>query len=284
MKKQFQNKVVIITGGGSGIGFAAAKAFAKAGAKVLILGRQIPKLRAAQKSIGVFGFCRVYRADVAQPKSIEKVFKQIEKEYRHIDVLVSCAGIYGPIGNHHENNLELWKQAIEINLLGTVNCIHTVLPFMLKQKGGKIVNLSGGGAVQPFPNFSAYATSKAAVVRFTENLAEEYRTKNIQINVIAPGAVNTSFLDLVIKAGPKNAGREFYKKSLVQKQTGGDPADLAAELIVWLSSPANKLTGKLISAKWDLWRKFDKKTVSLLNKNSKYTLRRIDEKYFYEKP
>jgi NAD(P)-dependent dehydrogenase (short-subunit alcohol dehydrogenase family) len=283
MKKLFENKIAVVTGGGSGIGFAAAKAFAGAGAQVIILGRQAGKLKAAQKKIQQLGLCEAYTVDVSKTEDVEKVFKALEKKFKHLDVLVNCAGIYGPIGAHHKNDLGLWKSALEINLFGTVNCVHSVLPVMLKQKAGKIVNLSGGGAVQPFPNFSAYAVSKAAVVRFTENLAEEYNHKNIQINAIAPGAVNTLFLDLVMKAGPENAGKEFYKKSLGQKQTGGDSPDLAAELIVWLASPENKLTGKLISAKWDPWRRLAKTKIALLNNNNRYTLRRIDNKYFYEK-
>lgn len=283
MKKPFENKTIVITGGGSGIGFAAAQAFAGAGAQVVILGRQAGKLKSAQKKIQQLGLCEAYTVDVSKTEAVEKAFKALKKKFKHLDVLVNCAGIYGPIGAHHKNDLGLWKSALEINLFGTVNCVHSVLPVMLKQKAGKIINLSGGGAVQPFPNFSAYAVSKAAVVRFTENLAEEYRHKNIQINAIAPGAVNTLFLDLVIKAGPENAGKEFYKKSLEQKQSGGDSAEVVAELILSLASPANKLTGKLISAKWDAWRKFNKAEVVKLNQNSQYTLRRVDNKYFYEK-
>jgi 3-oxoacyl-[acyl-carrier protein] reductase len=280
MKFNFKNKVVLVTGGGSGIGYVTALAFVQAGARVIIFGRQVTKIKEAAKKISLDGQCEAVVLDVSKVRMVEKVLKNIFKKYKRIDVLVNCAGIYGPIGKHHENNLGFWKEAVEINLLGTVNCVHSVLPFMLKCKAGKIINLSGGGAVQPFPNFSAYATSKAAIVRYTENLAQEYKNNNIQINAIAPGAVNTIFLDQVLKAGKRSVGKDFYQKSLQQKQSGGDSPKIAAELILSLASSDNKLTGKLISAKWDAWQKFGKEYIKELNLSNEFTLRRIDNKYF----
>lgn len=209
--------------------------------------------------------------------------KKFKKTYKKIDVLINCAGVYGPIGQFHTNNLQDWQSAVQINLLGTANVCHAFLPLMLKKKKGKIVNLSGGGAVQPFPNFSSYAVSKAAVVRFTENLAKEYKDKNIQVNAVSPGAINTLFLDQVIKAGAKKVGTEFYQKSVEQKKTGGDSPELAAELMLFLCSKfAHNLTGKLIAAKWDSWKNFTKEQVEKFNQKSDFSLRRIDNKYFKE--
>src|SRR6266404_1485446 len=210
-KQEFKNQVVVITGGASGIGLAVAKAFAKAKAKVIILGRDPKKLQLATRQMSKLS-CLTVKCDVADGKAVANAVNKIVATHARIDILVNCAGIYGPIGKFHETDLDSWKEALGTNLLGTVNVCHAVLPFMLKQKHGAIVNLSGGGAVQPFPNFSAYATSKAAVVRFTENLAEENQPYNIKINAVAPGAINTVFLDKVLKAGPKKAGMEFYNK------------------------------------------------------------------------
>ncbi len=281
MKYNFSNKVVVITGGGSGIGLVMGHAFAQAGAKVIILGRDKEKLKTAQKKIQAVGFCDYRLLDVSNIKQVQKVFLGINKDYARLDILVNCAGVYGPIGRLHENDISFWQEALKINLFGTVDCVHTALPFMLKQKKGKIINLSGGGAVQPFPNFSAYATSKAAVVRFTENIAEEYKDKNIQINAIAPGAINTTFLKQVLKAGSAKAGKDFYNKSVVQNKSGGDSPEVAAELVLFLCSPAaQNITGKLISAKWDLWQKWNLKQLNDIKHSSQYTLRRIDNKYF----
>ena len=281
MALAYKDKVAVITGGGSGIGLAIALAFAKTGASVAILGRDEKKLAAAQKQILEFGKCRIYRADVSNAKQVKKIFSNIHHEFKHIDVLVNCAGLYGPIGLFHTLDLSAWHSAFAINFLGTANCVRAVLPFMLKAKKGKIITLSGGGAVQPFPNFSAYSTSKAAVVRFTETVAKEYENKNIQINAIAPGAVNTSVLEQVLKSGPKKVGEEFYKKSLEQKRTGGDSVENAAELVLYLcSGQSSNVTGKLISAKWDGWQKWNKANLTKIKNSSVYTLRRIDNKYF----
>ena len=278
-KHNFKNQVVVVTGGSGGIGKATAVAFVNAGAKVIIGGRDIKKLRAISKEIDC-DFCQV---NVENLKSVKKFVLKVVKKYKKIDVLINSAGIYGPIGQFHTNNLKDWEQAIKINLFGVVNVTHTVLPIMFKQKKGKIINLSGGGAVQPFPNFSAYATSKASVVRFTENLAKEYEKNNIQINAVAPGAINTLFLDQVIKAGEKKVGKDFYEKSLEQKKTGGDSPELAAELMLFLCSPNSfNITGKLIAAKWDGWKNFTAEQISKFNLKSDYTLRRIDNKYFKE--
>lgn len=133
--------------------------------------------------------------NVTKPDDIEYLFKWIEKEYGKIEVVINCAGIYGPIGKFHTNNLALWHKTINVNLLGTVNVCHAILKRM---KTGKIINFSGGGALYPRPRFSAYATSKAAVVRFTETLAKEY--PKVQINCIAPGFIRTKMTKNIQKS------------------------------------------------------------------------------------
>lgn len=276
---KFLNQVVLITGGGGGIGKAAALAFVKKGAKVVIAGRDEAKLKLSSKEIGADYFL----VNVDDEVSAKNLVKQTVDKYKSLDILVNCAGVYGPIGKFHTNDLKLWKEALNINLVGTVNMAHAALAIMSKQQAGKIINLSGGGAVQPFENFSAYATSKAAVVRFTENLAKEYMQFNIQVNAVAPGAINTKFLDQVLEAGEEKVGAEFFKKSLEQQKTGGDDPNLAADLIVYLAQPNCKLTGKLISAKWDPWQNWKSDDIAKINSKSEYTLRRIDNKYFNEK-
>src|SRR2546422_5106215 len=137
------------------------------------------------------------------------------EKFGRIDVLVNAAGIYGPIGPLVENDLEEWVQAVQINLLGAVYCMHAWLPRMLARGKGVVINFSGGGAVAPFPRFSAYSASKAAVVRLTETVAEEVKDSGVRINAIAPGAVNTRLLDQILAAQDR-AGQEFYAKALEQ--------------------------------------------------------------------
>ncbi len=122
------------------------------------------------------------------------------------------------------------------------------MPLFRGSGFGKIVNLSGGGATAPLPFFSAYAASKAALVRLTETFAEELKAARVDVNAIAPGALNTRLLDEVLAAGPEQVGADFYARSLKQQDEGGAPLDKGAELAVFLASAASDgITGKLLS-------------------------------------
>ena len=148
------------------------------------------------------------------------------------------------------------------------------MEIMKAQKFGKILVSGGGGATKPMPNFTAYAASKAGVVRFAETLAGEVAEDGIAINVIAPGALDTLMLDEVLKAGPHLVGEAFYEQCVEVKQRGGDSAELAARLCVFLaSSRSDGISGKLISAKWDPWADLPQYTEFL--ESDIYTLRRI---------
>jgi NAD(P)-dependent dehydrogenase (short-subunit alcohol dehydrogenase family) len=134
---------------------------------------------------------------------------------------------------------------------------------------------AGGGATNPLPGISAYAASKAAIVRFAETLAEETREYRIDVNAIAPGALNTRMLDEALAAGPDKVGRGFYERALKQKERGGAPLDKGAQLAVFLGSAASDgITGKLISAVWDPWETLPEHLDDLQHTDI-YTLRRI---------
>src|SRR6185436_7692534 len=123
------------------------------------------------------------------------------------------AGVQGPIGSIEEVDWAEWVRAIEINLFGSVLMCRAVLPYFKSRRAGKILQLSGGGATSPMPRVSAYAASKAAIVRFVETLAEEVRADGIDVNAIAPGAVNTRLLEGVLAAGVDRAGAALYARA-----------------------------------------------------------------------
>jgi NAD(P)-dependent dehydrogenase (short-subunit alcohol dehydrogenase family) len=192
-----------------------------------------------------------------------------------LDIAVCNAGVYGPIGRTEDVPWDAWVAAIETNLLGTVLTCRAVVPQMRKQGHGKIIVISGGGATRPLPRFSAYAASKAAVVRFAETLAEELRGSGIDVNSVSPGALNTRMLDEVLLAGPEKTGSSFYAKAAEQKEKGGTPLSVAAELVAFLASPAcDGISGRLISAVWDNWRELPAE--HLRATSDRYTLRRIE--------
>lgn len=271
-----EDKVSIITGGSMGIGKAIASAFAKEGSHLVLTSRTESELETAKREIENSSSTKVeiFRADVSQPKEVTDLVDFTLTKFNTIYILVNCAGIYGPIGFVTDIDNEKWREAININLYGTFLCVRAVLPTMIKNNAGKIINLSGGGATSPLPRFSAYSTSKAAVVRLTETLAEEMREYNIDINAIAPGAVNTRLLDQALAAG-EAAGKDFLARSIRQKQEGGVPPEEVAELAIFLaSSKSDGLSGKLISLLWDNWKEIPQHLDKIMSSDI-YTMRRI---------
>jgi len=276
-----KDKIAVVTGGSRGIGKAVVEALAANGCRVVAVSRSAEELKSLQDELERSGLrIEIESVDVSDYDLVQKLISGVVEKFGTIDILINAAGIYGPIGLFGDNDIKKWAQTLQINLMGAANCAHAVLPIMTKNKSGKIINFSGGGAVNSFPHFSAYATSKAAVVRFTENLAAEYKDFNIQVNAVAPGAVNTKLLGEVLAAGPEKAGKDFYEKSVKQQQEGGEDPKLAADLILFLVS--SDLTGKLISAKWDNWKEWNEAEIERINDSQEYTLRRIDNKYFKE--
>jgi NAD(P)-dependent dehydrogenase (short-subunit alcohol dehydrogenase family) len=269
----------IITGASQGFGLEVAKYFLQEGASVALCARDAQKLAQAKEQLLPY-VCNsakllVSQTDISKPDQMSALVDLALNEFNRIDILVANAGIYGPKGSIDEIDWDEWSQAIDINLKGTVLQCRAVLPHMKKQQHGKIIILSGGGATKPMPNLSAYAASKAAVVRFAETLAEEVRDYHIDVNTIAPGALNTRLLDEILEAGPEKVGEGFYAQSVKQKQNGGAGLEVGARLCVFLAAQeSNGITGRLISAVWDPWEHLAAKT-EYFKTSDIYTLRRI---------
>ncbi|MCX6595128.1 MAG: SDR family oxidoreductase [Acidobacteria bacterium] len=251
------DKVVVITGASQGFGLALARLCLTAGAKVLICGRTESDLMAAAGELETVGAGRVYaqRCDISSEEDVRELAATAERQFGLIDALVCNAAIQGPIGPFHHTEWSEWVRAIEVNLLGTAHCCHTFIPLLLKSPKGKILMLSGGGATKSRPFLSAYAASKVAIVRFGETLADELKSAGIDVNVIAPGAMNTRMLDELLESGPGLLGPDEYRDVLRQQANGGTPPELGSEMCVHLLSAAgDRVTGRLFSAPWDPWR------------------------------
>jgi NAD(P)-dependent dehydrogenase (short-subunit alcohol dehydrogenase family) len=279
MEMSLVGRNALITGASQGLGLAIAKAYAKAGAGVIICARDGEALDRAHKQIAELASAgqAIYSqiADVSNSDDVDRLMDFSRRVFPSLHVLVNNAGIYGPKGFIEDVDWQEWVRAIEINLYGSILMCRAVLPQFKAQKYGKIIQLSGGGATNPLPRISAYAASKAAIVRFAETLAEEVREYRIDVNSIAPGALNTRLLDEVLAAGPEKVGKGFYERAIKQKDQGGAPLDKGAELSVFLASSASDgITGKLISAVWDPWQKLEEHRAEL-EKSDVYTLRRI---------
>jgi len=272
---KLKGKVAIVTGGGRGLGKAIALAFAAEGADVVVVSRTISEVEGTAKEVQALG-CRALpiKVDVSNKEEVKNMVDSATQQFGRLDILVNNAGVQPPIGPVIKNDPEEWLRTVTINLGGTFLCSRAVLPIMMKRRQGKIINLSGGGATSPRPYFTAYAASKAAVVRFTETLAEEVKEFNIQVNAIAPGAVNTRMLEEIIAAG-EMAGERALAEAKRQKETGGTPPEKAADLAVLLASDeSNGLTGRLISAVWDDWQGMARQVEGIMSSDL-YTLRRV---------
>ena len=217
-------------------------------------------------------------ADISLKKDVEIVVNETIKNLGGCHILVNNAGVYGPKNKIETTNWEDWVKTIEINLFGSILMCRALIKHFKKQNYGKIIQLSGGGATNPLPNLSAYAVSKVAIVRFSETLAEELKGTGIDVNAIAPGALNTRMLDEILKAGPEKVGKSFYKKSLEQKRNGGTSMQKGSELALFLASNASDgITAKLISAIWDNWENWPLH-LNDLSSTDVYTIRRITGK------
>ena len=281
---KLKGKVAIVTGGGRGIGKAIACAFATEGADVVVVSRTPAEVEETATEVQALGsHALAMKIDVSNRKEVEKMVSTVTRQFDKVDILVNNASTQTPIGLVVESDPEQWLKTITINLWGTFLCSRAVLPIMMESRQGKIINLSGGGAASSRPYFTAYATSKAAVVRFTETLAEEVKELNIQVNSISPGAVNTRMLEEVLSAGGM-AGAKATAEAKQQLETGGTPPEKAAALAVFLASDdSNGLTGRLISAVWDEWEDMAQQAHSITGTDL-YTLRRITPENIIENP
>lgn len=262
-----------------GIGKAVAEACVAAGADVVLCARSADALQSAKSEIeaGASGGQRVsaVAADVSNPRAVDEVVSRAVADLPNFAGLVNGAGILGPKGALDEADVDEWIATIHVNLIGTMLMCRAVLPAFRARGYGKMVNFSGGGATSPRPWFSAYAASKAGVVRFTENLAEELTGTGITVNAVSPGAVNTRMLDEMLQAGPGKVGEVAYRKALSEKASGGTPVERAASLCVMLlGNESDNVTGRLISAVWDPWESLPARKNELA-KTDIYTLRRI---------
>ena len=268
-----RGKVAIITGAGKGIGRGIARAYASEGAKLVLVSRTLAQVEdAANEARAAGAEASAIAVDVASPDDVRRMVEHTLERYSRVDVLVNNAAILGPVGPLHLNDAEHWAQAININVTGLMLCCHAVLPHMIGQGGGKIINLSGAGVTRASETISAYGTSKAAVVRLTETLALEMLPHNVSVNALGPGQIDTDLLDPMAS---EDSLIEPAMGAMVRrtKSGRGAPLEEAAALAVWLASDASDgLSGRLISATQDDWRELGPRIPQIMASDL-YTLR-----------
>lgn len=275
---EFKKKTVVVTGASRGLGLAIARNFWEAGADLFLVARSSHRLEetaaelSAERQDQRAGFLA---DDLADPGAPQRIFAALGQFGNRLDVLVNNAASLGPIGPISENDTGEWQRTLQVNLMAPAALCREAIRWMKQQREGVILNLSGGGATSPRPNFSAYAAAKAGLVRLSETIAAEVSGYGIRVNCIAPGAMNTEMHQSVLRAGAEASGEQEYRKAVEQAREGGMQMEVPAALAVYLASPAcSGITGRLISAAWDPWRSLHAHS-SELAASDIYTLRRV---------
>ena len=189
-----KNKVAIVTGGAQGFGFAITEKFLASGAKVLIWDIDEKEANDALKKLNNEN-CSYQKVDVNNFNDIEKTLKQIESSHGKIDIFINNAGITGMNATIADYPTDEWEKVINLNLNAVFYCCKAVVPYMIKQNYGRIVNISSIAGKEGNPNAGAYSTSKAGVIGLTKSLGKELALKNIAVNCVTPAAAKTRIFD-----------------------------------------------------------------------------------------
>jgi len=226
----FKNRTALVTGGAQGFGFDIAKRFLESGAKVIIWDID-PKM--IEKAVKDFNNPNLTSniVDVSNFKEVESSIKEIIKN-SNIDILINNAGITGPTASLWEYDLEMWKKVVEINLMGTFHCCKAIVPNMIKNNYGRIVNVASVAGKDGNANASAYSVGKAGVIGLTKSLGKELADKNIAVNAVTPAGAKTRILDQMTK--------EHVQRMLSKVPRGRFlEVEEFTSLICWLSSEEN---------------------------------------------
>jgi len=265
----------VITGASRGLGSFLAKRFWESGYSLVLVSRNVSDLNRVCDDLGPRPGQQAsfFSCDLAIPEEVNSLVAAIKGEFKEINVLVNNAAIHGPIGPLSTNKMSEWDKVIQVNLLAPVHLCSGLAPLM--KKGGAIINISGGGATGPRENFTAYASSKTALVRFSEILAVELQKDGIRVNCIAPGAMKTALLGEVLEVGAAASGSKEHDVAQNVFSSGGTSMQDISDLALFLaSSKSAGITGKLISAVWDNWKEWPLHINDLSSKDL-FTLRRI---------
>jgi NAD(P)-dependent dehydrogenase (short-subunit alcohol dehydrogenase family) len=236
------NKVVIVTGGGSGIGEASCRAFAREGAAVVVANRTLAKAEAVARSITEGnGTAVALQVDVCQSADIQRMMGETMDRFGRVDVLFNNAGI-SPSGRVTEISEDDWDLCLAIDLKSVFLGAKYVIPHMQRQGGGAIINTAGTFGIRAATNKAAYSTAKAGVINLTRSIALDYARDNIRCNAICPGFVETP-----LTAGMTSAGRDEFLAAY-QPLKGVIQADEVATLAVYLASDAARMiTGQVFA-------------------------------------
>ena len=226
----FKSRTAIVTGGAQGFGLDISKRFLESGAKVIIWDNDPKALELAIKDLKSPNLSSNI-VDVSNYDEVDKNVKEITKN-SNIDILINNAGITGPTATLWEYDIEMWKKVVEINLIGTFNCCRSIVPTMIKNNYGRIVNVASVAGKDGNANASAYSAGKAGVIGLTKSLGKELADKNIAVNAVTPAGAKTRILDQMTKEHVQRMLSKVPRGRFLEVQE-------FTSLVCWLSSEEN---------------------------------------------
>jgi NAD(P)-dependent dehydrogenase (short-subunit alcohol dehydrogenase family) len=246
-------QVAVVTGGGRGLGRVFALALGRAGADVAVLARSADQVAQTADTIHqAGGRALALAADVTDGRAVAEAVDRVRRELGPVDLLVNNAGVWGPLGPAWEADEADWWRTFEVNVRGSFLCAHAVLPGMTARGRGRVVNIVSHAGVYRWPQSSAYATSKAALVKLTENLASETRRRGVAVFSLHPGVVTTGLTDEALAMdAPPGSPAAWIQQEVAAGRTV--PPALPARVLVYLASGrADALSGRYLTAHDDV--------------------------------
>lgn len=250
--KRVEGKVVVITGGGSGIGRECMLLFAREGAKVFAIGRTKSKVDAVVKEItNAGGISACAAADLSKPEEVQRAFAVLKETFGPCDVLVNNAGVGYALGVAEPGTMnetvttapDQWRKVLEINLDSVYLACREAIPMMRKQGGGSIVNVASIYGMRGVPDAHAYTASKGAIINYTRSLAVAYAKENIRANTVSPGFVDTEMVEAVMNW--------FDDPALAERISPmcrpGKPSEIANACLFFASDESSYCTGSMLA-------------------------------------
>ncbi len=239
----------VVTGGGSGIGAVTAATLLRAGARVTLMGRDATRLEAQCETLGEHAAC--VSVDVTDEHAVDAAFARAAEHFGTVDILVNNAG-QAQAAPFMQTDLALWRRMLDVNLTGAFLCTRAVLPAMLAQKQGRVINVASTAGQVGYPYVAAYCASKHGVIGMTRALALEVATQGVTVNAVCPGYTETELLQASIDQITRKTSRsEAEARSLLVRHNPQQrfvTPDEVASAVLWLCAPgSSSMTGQSIS-------------------------------------
>jgi len=245
IEMKLEGKVAIVTGATDGIGKAIALKFAKEGAKIIMIGRDEAKGRAALEKVREHGEATYFKADVSNSSQVKKLVDGTAQKYGRIDILVNNAAV-GYVGTVVNTSEEIWDQVMDINMKGVFLCCKYVIPYMQKKGGGAIINIGSINSLMAMENEAVYDASKGGVLMLTRAIALDFAKSNIRANCICPGAVETAMLKVSLDGASDPAKAREWITARHPVGRLGTPDEIAEAALFLASDASSFVTGAAI--------------------------------------